>query len=271
MIFAILLNTTVHASDSYLNSGDREWAVQPSVEFGFVAPFSNSIQFGKNGTDFDYVKDGGQDNLFKYSRWELAFHSKKGHGFRFLYQPLDVVSTQELDRDTIFDAVTFPGGTPMQFRYGFDYYRASYTYDVWRSDNAVVSMGGSLQLRNATLDFRSLDGEQQNSNRDIGPVPLLKIRAKWQQSPLRFWEFEADGAYAPIKYLNGDVSDVIGALLDTSVKGGFVFDRGLEAFMTLRYIGGGAEGTDDDPEDGKDGFVANWIHAGVVSLGFSFR
>ena len=38
--------------------------------------------------------------------------------------------------------------------------------------------------------------------------------------------FEADGAYAPIKYLNGDTSDVIGALLDASVRTGYYAKRG---------------------------------------------
>ena len=30
--------------------------------------------------------------------------------------------------------------------------------------------------------------------------------------PNRWWGFTADGAYAPIKHLNGDSSDVVGAL-----------------------------------------------------------
>ena len=50
------------------------------------------------------------------------------------------------------------------------------------------------------------------------------------------------GAYAPIKYLNGDVSDVVGALLDASVRGGFHLSNDVDVFINLRYVGGGAEG-----------------------------
>jgi hypothetical protein len=77
------------------------------------------------------------------------------------------------------------------------------------------------------------------------------------------------GAYAPIKYLNGDVSDVVGALLDASVRGGFVFSKGTDVFINLRYVGGGAEGTESEPIDGKDGYVANWIQLLALSIGVS--
>ena len=43
--------------------------------------------------------------------------------------------------------------------------------------------------------------------------------------------FEADGAYAPIKYINGDSSDVIGALLDASVRGGLILNDGTEVLF----------------------------------------
>ena len=71
--------------------------------------------------------------------------------------------------------------------------------------------------------------------------------------------------------MNGDVSDVVGALLDTSIKGGFYLNRGIDTFITLRYVGGGAEGTENDPDPDKDGFVSNWVHFAALSIGFLVR
>jgi hypothetical protein len=165
----------------------------------------------------------------------------------------------------------FPESTPMEIRYGFDYFRGSYAYDVIAAPETELSLGISMQIRNATLDFRSQNGELQNSNRDIGLVPLLKLRARHDYSSEMWVGFEADGAYAPIKYFNGDVSDVVGALLDTSLKGGLKLKHGVQPFISLRYIGGGAEGTESSPEDGKDGFVSNWLHLGTLSFGAQLR
>ena len=255
--------------DSILNSADREWTIEPTWEIGSLAVLQNTIQLGKEGTDFDYLDDGGEDNLFAYQRFEINFRKKERHSFIFLYQPLNLNTTQEASSELRFDNVIFPEGTPMEYRYGFDFTRATYMYDITESTDKEISFGVGLQIRNATLDFRSADGTLADSNRDIGPVPLLTSRGRFGIDSQRWWGYDFAGAYAPIKYLNGDVSDVVGALLDTSVRGGFIFNKGTDVFINLRYVGGGAEGTESDPIDGKDGFVANWIQLVALSIGVS--
>lgn len=256
-------------TDSVLNSPDRDWTIELTYELGSLAVLQNDIQLGTEGTKFDYVKDGGQDNLFAYQRFETNFRMKERHSFVFLYQPLDVRTTQEASTDLQFDLVTFPKTTPMEYRYGFDFTRATYMYDTTKSTDSEVSFGVGLQIRNATLDFRSADGSLADSNRDIGPVPLLCSRGRFGIDAQRWWGYDVSGAYAPIKYLNGDVSDVVGALLDASIRGGFSFSKGTDVFINLRYIGGGAEGTESEPIDDKDGFVANWIQLMSLSIGVS--
>ena len=59
--------------NSKINQSDRQWRLEPTLEIGFLAPLSHKIKFGKDGTDFDYIGDGGQDNLFRYTRWEMNF------------------------------------------------------------------------------------------------------------------------------------------------------------------------------------------------------
>ena len=257
--------------DSVLNKADARWRVEPVAEVGFVRPIQNDIQFGNDGYKFDYISEGGQDNLFLYTRWTMNFRYDERHVFTFLYQPLNLVTTQEADREFRFNDIVFSEGTPLDFRYGFDYYRGSYTYDILAATDKELGFGVSMQVRNATLDITSTDGVQRESERDIGLVPLLKMRGRFELKDDKWVGFEMDGSYAPIKYINGDVSDVVGALIDTSVQSGIKLKNGIDPFINVRYVAGGAEGTTSDPDPGEDGYVLNWVQFAAINVGFALR
>ena len=270
MFFLLSSVLSAHA-ESHINLTDNPWQIRPHYEIGFVAPLQNDIIFGKNGTDFDYLTEGGEDNLFRYQRFEFWFINQEKHNLGFIFQPFDVTTTAVTQKEHQFDSVIFPENTPMIFRYGFDYYRGTYLYNIKYSEQGHLAVGVSMQIRNATIDFRSQDGELQNSNRDIGPVPLLAISGEKKAANDIWFGFDAAGSYAPIKYINGSDSDVVGALLDASVRGGLQLQNHTDVFVNLRYIGGGAEGTDSTPDPGKDGYVSNWIQLMSVSLGLRLR
>ena len=270
LLSAIALAAPVPA-DSILNNTDRSWQLQPVAEIGFLAPLSHIYQSGNGGSEFDYITEGGQDNLFLVTRWSLDLQLKERNTVTFLYQPLNIRTAQVAQRDLAFDEVVFTDGTPIELRYGFDFYRASYTRDVLADPDKELGFGASLQIRNAAIEFVSTDGTQRSTTRDIGPVPVLKVKGRFDSDAGSWWGFEADGFYAPIKYLNGDGSDVLGAIADASLRVGTTLNHGVEPFLNVRYIGGGSEGTGDDPDPGKDGFTRNWLHLGTVTLGVLVR
>jgi hypothetical protein len=240
------------------------------MESGFVAPLAHTIQFGKQGTRFDYVEDGGQDVLFPTVRLSAEATFGGAHTLIFLYQPLNLETRETLREDLTVDDVTFAAGTPIDLRYGFDYYRVSYLYDLVRSRcGHRLSLGGSLQLRDAVIDFTSADGSERRTNRDVGPVPLVKVRGRAQIAPPFWLALEADGMYAPVKYINGGRSDVVGAILDVSGQVGYRVAAPLDVFLGVRYIGGGAKGTSkSDAERGPgDGYTSNWIHLVTSTIG----
>ena len=86
-----------------------------------------------------------------------------------------------------------------------------------------------------------------------------------------WWGFDITGAYAPVSYLNGDDNEVLGALLDASLRAGIHAQKGMDPFINVRYLGGGAEGITDDPDPGKDGYTKNWIHTLSVTLGIRLQ
>ena len=271
LLWAVCLAGTTGFSlyaDEARDSGKASPQLRASAELGYLAVMDHKIQQSKAGTYFDYDDEGGQDVLFPVSRLSLDLTWGR-HTWIFLYQPLALESRTVLTRDVTVDEVTFTEGTPMRFFYGFPFYRISYLYDLNPREDLEVAIGLSLQIRNATIEFESLDGTQFTSNRNVGPVPILKFRLRHDKSNGFWWGAEADGFYAPISYLNGSDNEVVGAILDASLRCGFRLTKSSEIFLNLRYLGGGAVGTSEDDTGPGDGYTKNWLHFLTTTAGFN--
>jgi hypothetical protein len=224
------------------------------------------VQFGNDGTYFNYVRRGGQDNLFFVTRWSAELNILERHSVVFLYQPLELDTRAQLDRELRLDEARFAEGTSVSFRYGFPFYRLSYMYDVLPDARQELSFGASAQIRNATIEFSEINGTRFKSYRNIGFVPLIKVRGSYTWNSGEFVGFEIDGIYAPIPGANGSDNKVTGALVDASIRAGVAWIDRSRLFVNLRYIGGGATGQ-SDPEAFSDGYTKNWIHLMTLSLG----
>jgi len=267
-MFILLVNEQAHSLPAAPEeSSDKVLRLKASAETGFLGILDHKIQQGKSGTYFKYHQEGGQDVLFPITRFALDL-TRGRHTLVFLYQPLALETRATLTRDIIVNDVTFTEGTPMRFFYGFPYYRISWLYDLNPKKEVEVAVGLSFQIRNATIEFQSLDGLQLTSSRNVGPVPILKFRLRHAAKPVFWWGFEADGFYAPISYLNGSDNEVVGAILDSSLRCGLRVTPSFELFLNLRYLGGGSVGTSEDTTGLEDGYTRNWIHLLTVTAGF---
>jgi hypothetical protein len=216
------------------------------------------------------VEEGGQNLLFPVAR--LTADADVGRStFILLYQPLTLDSKVVLQREITKNNVVFPNGTPLDLRYSFQFWRGSYLYDLLPNKDNELALGVSLQIRDVEISFTSADGTLRTTERDIGPVPVLKLRGRWQTGKRTWLGTEIDGFYAPIKYLNGGANDVEGAVLDASLRGGLSLGHGADTFLNLRYLGGGSSGTGSNPEEGGDGYTDNWLHFVTLSVGFQLR
>ena len=250
---------------------ESNYRLKMVAELGFLGVFDHKIQFGNAGTYFDYKEDGGQDVLFSFVRPSLELEVNKRNTFIFLIQPLRIESKVYLENDLVVDDLVFPQASGVQLLYNFPFYRFSYLREVMpKKENWSLELGGTVQIRNATISFESLDGSRFRTNRDVGIVPALKVRTRYDINDRAFGELEADGIYAPISYLNGSTNEVVGAILDASLRGGLTVTNEVDGFLNLRYLGGGAVGTSDNPDVPSDGYVKNWLHFGIVSGGFSY-
>lgn len=239
-----------------------------NAELGFLNVLSHSIQFSQNNSVIDYVKEGGQDTQFNALKLSLDLELAPNHTLVFLYQPLGLESNNVISRNLRIDNVDFAAGTPMRFGYDFPFFRGSYLYDFNPDPFEELAVGASLQIRDAVIEFEALDGSKLVSQRNIGPVPILKFRHRnWIGESRWWWASEVDGFYAPISILNGSTNEVIGAILDANLRVGVEISDMISPYLNLRYIAGGAVGTSSDPQTTGDGFNENWLQFLAVTVG----
>ena len=254
-----------------VNIGSQDLNVIANVEAGFLGVIAHKVQFSNDGDYFDYQKEGGQDVLFPVKRFSLEVNRGR-NAVILLYQPLRLETQVLLENDLRVDGADFLAGKGAKMLYNFPFYRVSYLRQVrTKKEDFKLELGASLQIRNTTISFESNDGELFRTNRNVGPVPVLKVRAKKNMANRFFTEFEADGFYAPISYINGSDNEVIGAIIDASIRSGYEYNERGSAFLNLRYLAGGAVGTSDDTNGVGDGYVRNWLHFVTVSAGVNYN
>jgi hypothetical protein len=222
--------------------------VIPHVEEGAFGVLVHQYRVGEGGTDFDFVRQGGQDVLFPYERYSVELVLGDRNTITFLYQPLTLNTRTVVNRngsgsgDLVVDGTHFTTGTPLDITYGFDFWRLSWLFDFARSPDTVLGLGLSLQIRNASIVFSAADGSTRSVSQNIGPVPIIKVRAAHWLSPRLGLDFEADGFYASSAFFNGSARPFTGWIWDAALSAKTRFESGIEAYLTMRTIGGGASG-----------------------------
>jgi hypothetical protein len=239
--------------------------VQLRADYGFLGVLQHDYQQGDPGSRFDFRDEGGQDVLFPVMRFIVRVDLAERHRLSFVYQPLELRTRERLRRGILVDGTPYAAGQDMEFTYRFPFYRASYAYTAWQNDSTRFAFGGGLQIRNATIEFAHTDGTELISERSVGPVPLLQVSLRHELGGPYWFELDADGIYAPVKYLNGNDNGVEGAILDANARIGIDAAEHVAAFVNFRYLGGGAEGADES--GGLADYTSNWLQFAIVSLG----
>jgi len=259
--------------------------VIPRVEIGFVAVLKHLYQSGSGGTLFNYVTQGGQEILFPYQRYAADVVLGGRHVVTLLYQPLTFSTQSVVNRNTgsaadlVIDDASFPDGSVLDLKYGFDFWRVSYLYDFARSPDTIFGAGLSLQIRNASIVFSGVDPAGNpilTSQQNVGPVPILKVRAAHQFSPFFGLDFEADGFYASSAFFNGSANPFKGWVWDAALTAKTHFTPAAAAFLVIRSIGGGAEGNNaydytSWTTSTPGSYTYNELATLAVSLGFTLE
>lgn len=221
-------------------------ALRLDYETGMLAILQNDNRYGEEGTSYGASDVNQRDNLAVTQRIgaEVAIGR---HTAILLYAPLEITTRAVLPDELRFRRELFEAATPVEHRYLFDGYRASYLFRLLDGETLRVQVGASAQIRNANVSLTALDGEQYANQSDIGFVPAAKVRLRYQSEAGVYALFDADGLST-----FGLVGDTRGGLYDAALSLGIPVANSLDGVLRVRGYGGGAEVPDQA--------IENWAH-----------
>jgi hypothetical protein len=242
------------------------------MELGALGVQNHKLQFSKNGSSIDLKTEGAQEVLFAVSRFEIGLDIDRDQKISFVYQPLTLNTQAWIERDIIADQGTFNANSALDIEYSFPFYRISWM-KLYQHPSFAWGLGGSLQIRNASITLTGNEMKLRRVKQNIGPVPLLKgfyeyaVGSTFGQTA----GIELDTIYAPVKYINGSDSDVVGALTDLKLYYKQQLSNAQTYGLFIRYLGGGAQGTNTRNKGLGDGYSSNWLDFAIFGISFEKR
>ena len=250
VIFLVLITAVVPV---LFASSAKAFVPFVETEQGFIAILSHTYQNGTSaadpGSDFDFRNEGGQELLFPFARYSVGATIAGKHRVWFNYQPMDIVTNVTFQEPRKIGESIFATDTPMELKYSFPFYRMTYTYDLLNNyDNAILGVGAVLQIRNASIVFKSIAGTTSTEPTDLyvsqnlGLVPALAIYSQYRFPFGLVLTADIAGIYASSAFFNGADFEFEGSILDASLRMGYELPNGLELFGNVRFFGGTSNG-----------------------------
>ncbi len=209
--------------------GEVPWGVE--LEGGLLSAGRADVRIpGDTGTRFSLVDDLDASDT-AYWRMRLSWRSAPRHNWIVSYVPIEVSSSGRLLRDTTYVDTVFPADTDVDATYRFDNYRLTYRY-LWReTERLQLEVGATFFVRDAKVTLRS--DTQEDSDSDLGVVPLVSFAASWQLFPRISLLIDGDALAAT----QGRALDVFGGM-HYQPRGNMLLGAGY------RILEGGADNDD---------------------------
>lgn len=281
IIIFVIVSTSVVSSlfandSSLINKEDSPIQFFVEYEQGFLDVLSHTIKIGDTGTLFNYVTQGGQDILFPTERIQVGAVINKRHRVTFLYQPFEINTVVPFEDEVKIDNTTFDD-TSMELKYSFPFWRVSYGYDILKEPDLTLAIGGALQIRNASIVFKEVNGDEVAVSQNVGPVPALYLYARWETPYDINLTADITGLYASSAIINGADFEFEGSILDASLRAGYNLKNNMEIYANFRFLGGTSKGT--SAYDGSNWSVAssdgrygqNNLATFSTTIGFTIR
>ncbi|MFK7849215.1 MAG: hypothetical protein AB8G77_28260 [Rhodothermales bacterium] len=198
------------------------------VETGAVFSGYNNVSIpGDSGTRFSFSEELDADPSAFY-RIRVFYHFNRRHHLGALFAPLTLTSTGNLNRDLLFEDVTFPAGAPLEGTYQFNSYRLVYRYDFLRNEKLEIGVGFTAKIRDAKIAVQSNGEVSEKTN--VGFVPIVHFRLYWHFADKLGLLVDGDALAAP----QGRAEDVLAALT-------FSATDQLDIKLGYRILEGGAD------------------------------
>ena len=249
-----------------LNLGANEKSFRPklTLEYGRFKIIKNLIQFGEEGSKFDFIKEGGQENLYPHMRFyiETPLNSQKLF-LKILYQSFFIETFSRLRRNISLDDKVIEEEKAIDCQYNFPFTRLSLLY-TWLHNHQTVRFGPSLQIRNASIIITTADGNTRVGRLGTGLVGLFSLVHEYKFESLRL-KTELDG---------------LGQIKEKD-RGGYLYEfsfsilkkqhKDYDLLSGLRYFTGGYAGQNSSTSALQGNYTKNYVESLSFFLGLSYK
>ncbi len=195
------------------------------LEGGAVNSLYNNVRIpGDEGTLFSLTDDitTGAGTFF---RVRVGYTFGGRHTVSGLYAPLTLSAGGTAPTDIDFNGETFIEGSELEGSYTFNSYRLTYRYEFAPRGKWSYGLGFTGKIRDAAIKVES--GEQVTENTNVGFVPLLNFRVRYDVNETLAVSLDGDALAAP----QGRAEDVMLALHyrmtdTTELRAGYRFVEG---------------------------------------------
>ncbi len=221
-----------------------------TVELGAAWQLRNTAQVSNEPPNTRFkIDDLTGDGPYPAGRVVLDWPLNEKHHLRFLIAPLEIDESGTTSQPIVFQNTTFAPG-PIDVKYRFDSYRASYRYVFYERERWTWSGGGTLNIRDA--EIRLQQGTLTRVRKNTGVVPLLALEGQWRFAPGWYGLLDFEGLAAPQ-----------GRAIDVALKLGYDVTPNISVAGGYRILDGGA--------DNDDLYTFARFDSAVLGLTWSFR
>jgi hypothetical protein len=227
----------------------QERPFEIEFEVGSAWQARNDVQIpGNSGTRFalDDVVGSGP---WATGRVNFNWNVKGRHGLRLVAAPLGYDETGFLPYPVEFAGENFTDEQPVEARYRFNSWRATYRYRFDRPSGWQFWVGATVKVRDA--EIRLIQGDTVGLDDDTGFVPLLHLAARYRINDR--WSFDGD--------LDG-LAGGPGRAIDLSLRLNYHFSERWTLGIGYRGLEGGV--------DNDDVYNFAWFNSAVANLRLNF-
>jgi len=148
----------------------------------------------QGGTTFELGNLLGSDPIWA-GRMAVSWDLGQKHGIRILLAPFETTGTGVFPVPVTFQGSTFSANVPMEGRYRFNSWRATWRYTWVSTERWTVKVGATAKIRDAKVELRQ--GGLSETTKNIGFVPLAHLYVERRMPGELSAVFETDALAAP--------------------------------------------------------------------------
>lgn len=197
------------------------------IESGLAFSGYNDVQIPRSTGTLISLYNELKPNPTLFVRGRFGYLINNRHWISLLIAPLRIDGKGSVNRDVVFEGVTFPANTELNSRYRFDSYRITYRYTLVQKDKIKFGLGFTAKIRDASISLKSdsLFSEKTNT----GFVPIINFNLQWLLNDKVSFLLDGDALASPY----GRAEDVFTGIV-------YNVNKNLDLKLGYRILEGGA-------------------------------